>query len=179
MGLFKQISNLFSKRKQKAKQGKVCVHFKLRQQVIYPADVVEELGVAICLDNQKEVCLNSNDIKLYDMFRIDNSGFVGSFYAFEYADKYYGYIVGDNRIISCLKTSFIFKETDKMTIPLLRTQDSYYALMCSYQKEKGITTPLFLKKVILSDFSEVICINFDKNTSFSFAFTACEKFLKG
>lgn len=153
--------------------GMVRTCMSMKQSIIHPADMMEELAISIALSGKKAVSCNLKEIHLFDMSFL-NGEFIGSFYALENGGLYYGNIVGQNDIIVCEKNAFSFVETERVIVPLRKTKSLVYALVCSYTKENGLLKPQKFGS-FRHDTFETELKNFTENISAKEALEYCKK----
>lgn len=149
---------------------RTCIH--LSCQIIYPSDMMEELGIAVACDTKAAVAYNSNEIKLFDMFDF-NDNFIGSFYALKRNNMYYGHIIGQREIVACETDAFKFVKTDLLKIPFAQKGQNLYALICKYNAQKGTICPVSwgcLNNSVLVDKLH----SFPENTSLRVAMDYCQ-----
>lgn len=115
--------------------------------VLYPADMISPLGMAIAFHTRAPVVVNSNEIKLYSLYSKTDASFVGSAYAVKHGGRYYGSLIGANYIFSCRSGAFRFKKSDKMMVPLKKEDKIAYALNCVYECSTGKIKVLSLDKI--------------------------------
>lgn len=168
-----------AEKKQSAEQEKSCIRklISLQQPIVHPADLTEGLGIAIAYHTLDPAILSSNQIRLYSLYSLEDNSFLGSFYGIKQNDLYYGNIVGRTEIFSCSKNAFRFEETDKLSVPLKHDKESWYILMCRYDRKTTGLTVSHLKRTDQNDGSETLLHKFDNKISFGEAFGYCQSII--
>ena len=116
----KKIKELFKKwfRKKNSETIKEVIELAVMPcPIVHPFDLMETLGITITFQTRKPIVINSEDILLFAVYD-DKENFVGSFFCVEEEGKYFGNIVGTNKIIACEKDTFVFKKTDEIIYPM-------------------------------------------------------------
>lgn len=98
--------------------------------VITPSDLFAGVGLAIILHTAKMVEISLDEIKLYALRDKKSKAFLGSFYAVKHDGLYYGSFVGTDSIVVCAPDAFLFKETDKVYVPLKKKRHEKYTMCC-------------------------------------------------
>lgn len=149
MSLRQKIKRLFSFAKKEKEDNAQIVESLLEMQyaVLYPADMLSPLGMAIAFHTRAPVIVGSDKVKLYSLYSKTDGSFVGSAYAVKYEGRYYGSLIGANYIFSCRSSAFRFKKTDKMLVPLKKEEKIAYMLNCVYERSKEEIKVLSLDKI--------------------------------
>ena len=149
----------------------------LSHPIVHPSDLVEGLGIAIAYHTLGSAMLSLDQIRLYNLYSLEDNSFLGSFYGIKQNDLYYGNIVGMTEIFSCPKYAFRFEETDKLSVPLKHDKGSLYVLMCRYDRKTAGLTVSHLKRTDQNDGSETLLYKFNNKVSFGEAFDYCQSII--
>lgn len=135
------------------------------------------MGIAIAYHTLDQAILSSDQIWLYNLYSLEDNSFLGSFYGIKQNDLYYGSIVGRTESFSCPKNAFRFEETDKLSVPLKHDKESWYILMCRYDRKTAGLTVSHLKRTDQNDGNETLLHKFDNKISFGEAFDYCQSII--
>ncbi len=100
--------------------------------IIHPGDMMEELGIAMCLRRQTAVSFGSKDIKAYEVRLPGNNKHLCFFLGLLENNSYYGNIPGTTCICTCKQSDYVFKESKSFLMPMQIHKDRVYMLECSY-----------------------------------------------
>lgn len=178
MIIFKKLREWFSlKKKRKAisrekhQKGKGQVLLEMPYNIVHPKDLLESLLMAISIRTLQPSGANVTDVKLYGLYDRDDNSFMGSFYALEQNDGFYGSVVGSQQICFLKKNAFEYKETEKLVVPLKTEAGKLVVLICKYKRKKASLTASRLAKVDVKNMQdEEILHDFEKGTSFDEAY---------
>jgi len=147
MSLRQKIKRLFSFAKKEDDEQIVESLLEMQYAVLYPADMLSPLGMAIAFYMRKPVIVGTDKVKLYSLYSKTDGSFVGSAYVVKYQGRYYGSLIGANYIFSCRSGAFRFKKTDKMLVPLKKEEKTAYVLNCVCECSKNEIKVLSLDKI--------------------------------
>lgn len=115
--------------------------------VVTPSDLFAGVGLAIILYTGEITEISSNEIKLYALRNKKDNSFLGSFYAIKQNGRYFGSFVGTDSVITCMPDAFLFKETDKVYVPLKKNRHEKYIMHCQlHRKTEMLEAFCVLKK---------------------------------
>ena len=92
----------------------ICV---MENALVYPANLMKPLCMAIVQDTTKPVTSNLSDIKPYAVYCKETGEFLGSLYAMDYAGRYYANIIGAPEIVCFEKDAFHFEQVEDVCFP--------------------------------------------------------------
>ena len=166
---------LKNKKSKKTPQMSGRVILTLPYVYVYPYELREGFCLAISCDTLKAAYLSVEDIKLYSLYKDENT-FVGSCYAVKFGDMYYGNIVGTKEVFSFLPTDFNMKQTSELLAPLKIDKDAVYSLVCVLNKEADDLEAKLIKKVYKNNSQEEeILYTFADEVYFDEALNIAEK----
>lgn len=186
MNFFKRLKGLFSSKKEEKPAEEVTSHkgegqilLKMQCGVVHPYDLKEPLLMAIVSRTLLPAWANVTDIKLYSLYDRDNNSFVGSFYALEREDGFYGNIVGSPEIWFLEKDAFIYKKTKELFVPLEKEAGKVLALVCKYKPQKALLTACCLVRADVGTMqNREIVHGFKRRTSFGEAYAFYQETMK-
>ena len=147
MNVFKKIFRYFFRFRDNVleKEGAHILFYR-KGRILKPKDVLEYLTAAVSMSEAELVKFSMSDIRVFNLYSKENHNFIGTCYIVEKNNRYYGGLVGDDSIFICSKDNFIFRKTDKVSVPLKKTESEEFTLFCSLDINKGCMQLLYIVK---------------------------------
>ncbi len=131
--------------------------------IVHPGDMMEELGIAVCMHRKSSVAYNSEDIKAYEVLSPDDNKHLCFFLGMLKDGCYYGNIPGTACICTCCQSDYLFKESTGFRIPVMIRKDRVYMLECCYDCKAFRVEADCLYKVNRRDGSRETMLRFGGN----------------
>ncbi len=152
MNVFKKFLDCFLKPKECSvleKEGADIV-FYISGRILTPLDVLEPLASTVSIAEDKTVEMSMDNIEVFNLYRKKDKYFIGTCYVVKRNDSYYGGLVGEDAIFVCSKDDFVFEKTDIVSVPLKKTKDEKFTLLCSLNIKNTRMHPLYIEKTFIS-----------------------------
>ncbi len=107
----------------------------LPEPIVHPVDMMEELGIAVCMHRKNSVAFGSEDIKAYEVLSPDDNKHLCFFLGMLKDGCYYGNIPGTSCICTCRQNDYVFKESKSFRMPVMIRKDRIYMLECCYDRK--------------------------------------------
>lgn len=153
MNVFKKLLSYFSNLKKHNVLEDEGAHilFYRSGKILTPHDVLECLAVAVSMSEAETAELSMSDIKVFNLYSRKDHNFIGTCYIVEEKNRYYGGLVGDDAIFICSKDTFVFRKTDKVSVPLKKTENEEFTLFCSLNVDELRMKPLCIEQTSLQE----------------------------
>lgn len=116
---------------------------KMPSLILHPGDMMEELGIAICMNERSAAAFSSDMIDLYEVFLPESNQTI-SFFGLERNGFVYGNIIGSPYICVCPENAYDFKPIECFDAPFADKGSCYQVLHCRFNKKCfGITVESF------------------------------------